>query len=425
MSGSRSTSQSESEIRAVALNSLLRYNRLANEMDPRAFSEGEIDDYGDIPGYGYGNYDDYGDYEDGNSYFDGGYHVDEDQRRAHHHRRHRSRSRSRDKSPRKSPSKSSSNSVVRVPRDKARLIRKWAMQGLAKDESKALRESVKLEFEGSFKVDESMIRQMSRGRSYGNSSPLNNRPGWGANSNDRNGGGNRYSPYPNQGNRGRGGYQQRGQHQQRGQQNFRYFSSSFFHHHPAPPSSESSVVGARLAFFISEWVSFTSDPWILSIISNGYFIDFIDDPVQLRFPHDCVMSAEMAAVCDEEVKALLLKKAVIRIPRPVDGFVSNMFATKKKKENEDDPQLWRPIANLKRLNSFVYYEHFKMEGLDLVKFIIRKGDWMAKVDLKDAYFTVPVAAEHKKYLRFVWKGEFFQYVCLPLPFLMQPAGRPS
>ena len=539
MSGSRSPSQSESEIRAAALNSLPRFNRFANEMDPRAFSEGEIDDYDDFPGYGY---DDYGDYEDGNSYYDGGYHVDEDQRRAHHHRRHRSRSRSRDKSPRKSPPKASSNSVVRVPRDKARLIRKWAMQGLAKDESKALRESVKLEFEGSFnlqcpKVDESMIRQMSRGRSYGNSSrkpvdfvekswlsnqyqlldglrpivklwtskpaddpdskdlgtslqllcgafaniskmrranvmrqvaprmmtmlddpnvfsskeserlfgpkfldallketeesdklsrlgrnggPMNNRPGWGANSNDRSGGGNRYSPYPNQGNRGRGGYQQRGQHQQRGQQNFRYFPSSFFYPHPAPPSLESSVVGARLALFISEWVSFTSDPWILSIISNGYFIDFIDDPVQSCFPHDCVMSAEMSAVCDEEVKALLLKKAVIRISRPVDGFVSNMFATKKKKENEDDPQLWRPIANLKRLNSFVYYEHFKMEGLDLVKFVIRKGDWMAKVDLKDAYFTVPVAAEHQKYLRFVWKGEFFQYVCLPFGLCSAP-----
>lgn len=179
-------------------------------------------------------------------------------------------------------------------------------------------------------------------------------------------------------------------------------------------------VGARLSKFALEWASFTTDPWILSVISNGYLIDFFENPVQFSFPLDCVMNAEMTAVCDEEVKDLLLKGAIFQIPRPIDGFVSNMFSVKKKKDAEDEPQLWRPIINLKRLNSFVNYEHFKMEGLDLVKFIIRKGDWMVKIDLKDAYFTVPVATEHQKFLRFAWRGKFFQYVCLPFGLCSAP-----
>jgi Reverse transcriptase (RNA-dependent DNA polymerase) len=231
--------------------------------------------------------------------------------------------------------------------------------------------------------------------------------------NNRGGGGNRFIPYPNQGYRGRGRFHQRGQ-QQRGQQQFRYVAPS------TPSSFVPGGVGARLLNFAPEWASFTTDPWILSVILNGYFIDFIGNPVQFSFPSDCVMSAEMSAICDEEVNELLLKGAILQIPRPTDGFVSNLFAVKKKKEAEGDPQLWRPIINLRRLNSFVCYEHFKMEGLDLVKFVIRRGDWMVKIDLKDAYFTVPVASEHQKFLRFVWRGNFFQYVCLPFGLCSAP-----
>ena len=38
---------------------------------------------------------------------------------------------------------------------------------------------------------------------------------------------------------------------------------------------------------------------------------------------------------------------------------------------------------------------------------------MASIDLTDAYYTVPVAVEHRKYLRFFWRNRLFQYTCLP------------
>jgi len=46
----------------------------------------------------------------------------------------------------------------------------------------------------------------------------------------------------------------------------------------------------------------------------------------------------------------------------------------------------RPVINLKHLKKFVKSEHFKMEGLHTVKALLRRSDWMAKVDLKDAFF---------------------------------------
>jgi hypothetical protein len=70
-----------------------------------------------------------------------------------------------------------------------------------------------------------------------------------------------------------------------------------------------------------------------------------------------------------------------------------MFAIPKKSGG------WWPIINLKCLNAFVSYQHFKMEGLECVKYLLQHGDWMVKLDLQDAYFLVPLSPEHyKKYL---------------------------
>ena len=38
---------------------------------------------------------------------------------------------------------------------------------------------------------------------------------------------------------------------------------------------------------------------------------------------------------------------------------------------------------------------------------------MASIDLKDAYYSVPIAQESRKYLKFLWRGELYQFTCLP------------
>lgn len=64
---------------------------------------------------------------------------------------------------------------------------------------------------------------------------------------------------------------------------------------------------------------------------------------------------------------------------------------------------YRPIINLKYLNQHIVYKHFKMEGFDIVKDLLKQGDFMVKLDLKDAYLTVPVCIDHQPFLRFRWK----------------------
>ena len=39
--------------------------------------------------------------------------------------------------------------------------------------------------------------------------------------------------------------------------------------------------------------------------------------------------------------------------------------------------------------------------------------YMASLDLKDAYYSIPVMKEHRKYLRFLFNGRLYQFTCLP------------
>ena len=39
---------------------------------------------------------------------------------------------------------------------------------------------------------------------------------------------------------------------------------------------------------------------------------------------------------------------------------------------------------------FVKYHHFKMEGTQVVNDMIQQGDWMTRIDMKDAYSAIPI-----------------------------------
>ena len=59
------------------------------------------------------------------------------------------------------------------------------------------------------------------------------------------------------------------------------------------------------------------------------------------------------------------------------------------------------MVNLKKaLNKFIQEKHFKIEGFHMVRDVVKQGDQLAKIDLKDAYFLIPVHTDHQKFLQF-------------------------
>ena len=56
----------------------------------------------------------------------------------------------------------------------------------------------------------------------------------------------------------------------------------------------------------------------------------------------------------------------------------------------------------------------------MVKNLAEPKDWMAKIDLKDAYFLVPVIKDNQKFLQFQWQGHTYQFHCLPFGLSCAP-----
>ena len=112
-----------------------------------------------------------------------------------------------------------------------------------------------------------------------------------------------------------------------------------------------------------------------------------------------------ARALEAELNSLLLKGCLE--PAPQDpGFYSRMFVVPKVTGG------FRPVIDLSTLNKFIRKTHFRMETNSSVLMAIRRGDWMMSLDLKDAYFQIPVHPDSRKYLRFVWNGRPFQFKVL-------------
>jgi hypothetical protein len=94
--------------------------------------------------------------------------------------------------------------------------------------------------------------------------------------------------------------------------------------------------------------------------------------------------------------------------------LSPIFITPKKDGTS------RVIFNLKALNQFVSYHHFKMDTLDTAITLMRPGCFMTSIDLKDAYYSIPIALEHQKYLKFIWRDKLYCFTCLPMGLSSSP-----
>jgi hypothetical protein len=80
----------------------------------------------------------------------------------------------------------------------------------------------------------------------------------------------------------------------------------------------------------------------------------------------------------------------------------------------------RVIFNLKHLNEAVTYRKFKMDTLESAIKLMKPGCFMTSIDLRDAYYSVPITPKHRKYLKFMWRGVLYQFTSLPMGLTSSP-----
>ena len=141
----------------------------------------------------------------------------------------------------------------------------------------------------------------------------------------------------------------------------------------------------------------------------GYRIPFLCDPplskVPISMPSYHPLSTKGVAL-GEVTQALIAKSAVELAPLPSLGFYSRLFVVWKTSGS------WRPVIDLSALNLFVDVSHFRMETIQSVLLSVHQGDWMASIDLKEAYLQVPVHPDSRCFLRFVAQGRECQFSAL-------------
>ena len=115
-----------------------------------------------------------------------------------------------------------------------------------------------------------------------------------------------------------------------------------------------------------------------------------------------------------EVARLLEKGAITTVPPHEShlGFYSRYFLVSKKSGEK------RPILDLHVFNRFVATRKFRMLSIKALLRCVREDDWFTSLDLKDAYFHVPVQQAHRKILRFM--GVAYEYQCLPFSYSLAP-----
>ena len=165
--------------------------------------------------------------------------------------------------------------------------------------------------------------------------------------------------------------------------------------------------GGNLGNCIKFWETMTSDEWILNTI-QGMEIKFDKVPYQKSIPKGITFNEAEHEIMDEEIKKMLSKNVIeVATDDNEQEFISNIFLRPKKDGSH------RVILNLKLFNENVEKKHFKMQSLFSAIELMTENCYMASIDWKDAYYSLPIHPRDRRFLRFYWNGIKYQYGVLP------------
>ena len=201
-------------------------------------------------------------------------------------------------------------------------------------------------------------------------------------------------------------------------------SASFVGHFVSAPNvpnvpNVASVqpVGGRLQSFGEIWAHKGANPKVVSILKEGYVLPFKVRPPLVRDP--LIVSGYANPIRDSHlqaaVQALIEKKAVERVRVQTSlAFFNRLFIVPKPNHK------WRPILDLSTLNQFLCVKTFKMETPETIRTSLQQEEWVTSLDFSDAYFHIPIHYTSRKFLRFHFQNQSYQFRALPFGLSTAP-----
>ena len=161
-----------------------------------------------------------------------------------------------------------------------------------------------------------------------------------------------------------------------------------------------------ISLHFSNWLKITSDKWLLDIVKNGYSIEFESVPCSSGSFRQASFSATEQRIISHEIEILVKMEVLTAVELQHDQFLSNIFLVPKHDWGH------RLILDLKYLNDFVEKHHFKMETLKAALTLVKPYAFFGSLDLRQAYYSLPIHRCSRKFLRFIWNGIIYEYSAL-------------
>lgn len=168
----------------------------------------------------------------------------------------------------------------------------------------------------------------------------------------------------------------------------------------------------RLKNYFIQWRNLFNNCYVLKLI-NGYKIEFLRRPRQNYRPKMNLSLQERIQI-GQCLKKLIDIGAISKSKYRNCGFYSTYFLTPKK-----DGSL-RFILNLQKLNEFIKVYHFKMDSYKTVLNLMYRNCYFVTIDLKDAYYLLPIHPNDRKYLMFEFEKQSYTFNCLPFGLATAP-----
>ena len=127
--------------------------------------------------------------------------------------------------------------------------------------------------------------------------------------------------------------------------------------------------------------------------------------VPIPMPSSSPISITGAAL-EEVTLGFIAMGAVELAPLTSPAFSSHLFIVWKTSRS------WRPVIDLSHLIRFVDVSPFQMVTIQSVLLSVSQGDWMASIDLEEAYLPVPVHPASRHFLRFIFRDTIYQFQAL-------------
>ena len=152
-------------------------------------------------------------------------------------------------------------------------------------------------------------------------------------------------------------------------------------------------------FIKKNWKKLTQDLNIFSIV-QGFKIRFSQTLFYFGPPQLPRVNQEEMLQINSEIKEMFRKGEIQQVKSEPGKFLSNLVLVNKKDGG------YGPVINLKFPNSFIPYQHFKIKDL------LQEHHFLINKDLKDPYSTIPLDKSSRKYIRFHWKGNLYNFLCV-------------